>query len=59
RGGNPFANIARDIEGARGRMEAAFLDFYPQLQAFSRQRIHALRDDRRGPYCNVTQKSLV
>lgn len=42
RGENPFADIAQDMEGAREHVERAFLDFYPQLQTFSQQRIRQL-----------------
>ncbi len=42
RGANPFTDIAASISATRANMESAFLDFYPQLQHFSRQRIRAL-----------------
>lgn len=39
---NPLENVEANLEPLRGRMEAAFLDFYPDLQAFSAQRIREL-----------------
>ncbi len=37
RRGNPFIGIERQLTPARSQLESAFLDFYPELAAFSRQ----------------------
>jgi acyl carrier protein phosphodiesterase len=38
RGANPFTAVDRQLAPVRERMEAAFLAFYPELQAFSAAR---------------------
>ena len=41
---NPFLDIDRDLASQRGRMEQAFLSFYPDLQSFSLERQQLLND---------------
>lgn len=40
---NPFVGIDRELSPARDAIEAAFLDFYPQLQAFSAEQSRLLQ----------------
>jgi len=35
RRGNPLADVGRDLAPVRARLEGAFLEFYPELRAFS------------------------
>jgi acyl carrier protein phosphodiesterase len=35
---NPFLDVGRELAGERERLEAGFLLFYPDLQAYSRER---------------------
>ena len=39
---NPFLNVDRDLEAVRATLEQTFLAFYPELQAFSAERVHEL-----------------
>jgi len=39
---NPFLDIERELSPAQDTLEQAFLNFYPQLQSFCRQRIELL-----------------
>lgn len=40
---NPFLELGQTLTPARDAIEQAFLEFYPQLQAFSRQQAQALQ----------------
>ncbi len=39
---NPFLDIDRELSPAQHTLEQAFLNFYPQLQSFCKQRVSAL-----------------
>ena len=41
--GNPFTDVASALTPLKGDIERAFIDFYPQLQAFTAQRLSTLR----------------
>lgn len=55
---NPFAGVDRQLAPARAMLEQAFLDFYPELQAFS-ARQQALLNQNAPPPSNIAlnQKS--
>ncbi|NND66337.1 MAG: DUF479 domain-containing protein, partial [Halioglobus sp.] len=42
--GNPFSNLDAQLTPLLADIEAAFLAFYPELQAFAAARIRALRE---------------
>ena len=42
--GNPFSDLDAELTPLLDDIERAFLDFYPDLQAYTRERIGALRD---------------
>lgn len=42
--GNPFADLADELTPLVSDIERAFLAFYPELQAFATDHIHAMRD---------------
>jgi acyl carrier protein phosphodiesterase len=44
---NPFLHIDQELSPAQGMLEQAFLNFYPQLQAFCQQQVGVLQSSAR------------